>query len=262
MDHPQVRRRRPARRAAALGGVVTAAAVTLSAFAPAASADPVDVKYGGCVSTDPAVAAAPADYTTTVTLTPQGTGFQVGKAITITWHYSISTAPPPTGIPIPHAATAKAKILIGGAATTTVTTGSSALFPPAPVAAGKTFQIPDMTATFTPQAAGTYTLTPGDNEQDPIVPGLVITCKASGAKTAATITVAAGSGGSTSSSTATSGSGTTSTSPATPGSSTSTLSTLPHTGFDGRWMFGVAGLAAVLGGGGLAAGRRRRGSHG
>ena len=262
MDHPEARRRRSTRRVTALGGAVAAAVVTLAAFAPTASADPVEVKYGGCVSTDPAVAAAPADYTTTVTLTPQGTSFQVGKAITITWHYSISTAPGPTGIPIPNAASAKAKILIGGAATTTVTTGSSALFPPAPVAAGKTFQIPDMTATFTPRAAGTYTLTPGDNEQDPIVPGLVITCKASGAKTAATITVAAGSAGG--GSTSTTGTGT-STSPATSAAATtttSTISTLPHTGFDGRWLAGAAGLAAVLGGGGLAATRRRRGSHG
>lgn len=250
--HPEFRSRRLTWRATAVAGAVTATAVALAASAPTASADSTDVKYGGCTSSNTAVAAPPPDYTTTVTLTPQGGGYQAGKPIKITWRYSESTAPPPVGIPAANVATAKGTILIGGAATGTVTTAASATFPPAPVPVGGKFQIPDMTATFTPKAAGTYTLTPGDNEQDASLGTLsiVITCKASGAKVAATITVAAG----------TPGSGDSPSSPAT--TSTSTLSTLPHTGFDGRWMIGAAGLAAVLGGAGLAATRRRRGSHG
>ncbi|NUR60451.1 MAG: LPXTG cell wall anchor domain-containing protein [Catenulispora sp.] len=264
MDHSALRSRRPAWRATVLAGAFTAATVALAASAPTASADSTDVKYGGCSSSDTAVAAAPPDYTTTVTLTPQGSGYQAGKPIKITWHYSESTAPPPVGIPAAKVATAKGAILIGGAATDTVTTDFSAAFPPAAVPVGGKFQIPDLTATFTPKAAGTYTLTPGDNEQDANLGTLsiVIKCKASGAKAAATITVAAGTPGSgdTSSSSATTGSSTTSPGSAT--TSTSTLSTLPHTGFDGRWMIGAAGLAAVLGGGGLAVTRRRRGSHG
>src|SRR5690349_1181076 len=100
MDHPEDRRRRLTWRATVLGGAVTASAVALAAFAPAAGADQVDVKSGGCTSNNPALAAAPPDYTTQVTLTPQGSGFQAGKPIKITWHYSISTAPGPTGIPL------------------------------------------------------------------------------------------------------------------------------------------------------------------
>ncbi|NUR32094.1 MAG: LPXTG cell wall anchor domain-containing protein [Catenulispora sp.] len=258
--HPARRSRRLIRRAAGLAG---AAAVTLAAFAPSASAAQVDVKYGGCTSNNPGVAAPPPDYTTKVTLTPQGSDFKTGQAIKITWHYSTSTAPGPVGIPLANVATAKAAILVGGAATSTITTGDSAKFPPSSVPAGGTFQIPDMTATFTPTAAGTYTLTPGDNEQDVAQFGVVVKCKASGATAAATITVAAGSPGSgtTSSSSATSGSSTT-TATAAATTSTSTLSTLPHTGFDGRWLFGGVGLAAVLGGAGILATRRRPGSHG
>jgi LPXTG-motif cell wall-anchored protein len=239
-------------------------AVALAASAPSASAAPADVKYGGCTSSNPALAPAPPDYTTKVTLTPQGTDFKAGQAVKITWHYSTSTAPGPVGIPVANVATAKAKIVITGAVASTVTTADSAHFPPSPVAVGGTFQIPDMTATFTPAAAGTYTLTPGDNEQDVAQFGVVVNCKASGATAAATITVAAGSpgGGPTSSSTATSGGSTTSSTTAAPTSGTSTLSTLPHTGFDGRWLFGGVGLAAVLGGAGILATRRRGGSHG
>ncbi|NUP48297.1 MAG: LPXTG cell wall anchor domain-containing protein [Catenulispora sp.] len=266
---PHDRRRRLTWRATAFAGAVTASAVAAAAFAPTAGADSTQVKYGSCTSSNPALAAAPPDYTTQVTLSPQGSGFKAGQAIKITWHYSISTAPGPVGIPAANVASAKAQILVGGAATTTISTGDSAKFPPAPVSAGQTFQIPDMTATFTPSAAGTYTLTPGDNEQDVPQFNVVVKCKASGAKAAATITVAAGTPGSgdTSSSSATSAassssSGATATSTGSATSSTSTLSTLPHTGFDGRWLFGVAGLAAVLGGGGLAVTRRRRGSHG
>ncbi|GAA1975865.1 LPXTG cell wall anchor domain-containing protein [Catenulispora subtropica] len=261
MEHsglPAVRSRRLTWRATVLGGAVTAAAVAIAAFAPSASAAQVDVKYGGCTSSNPGLAAAPPDYTTKVTLTPQGSDFKTGQAIRITWHYSTSTAPGPVGIPVANVATAKAKILVAGAASSTITTADSAKFPPSPVAAGGTFQIPDMTATFTPTAAGTYTLTPGDNEQDVAQFGVVVNCKASGATAAATITVAAGTGGTTSTSTATSAT----TTAATATTSTSTLSTLPHTGFDGRWLFGGAGLAAVLGGAGIAATRRRRGSHG
>ncbi|MFD0639412.1 hypothetical protein ACFQ9X_55365 [Catenulispora yoronensis] len=218
-------------------------AVTIAASAPAASADPVDVGYGGCTSSNSALATPPPDYTTRVTLTPQGSGFQAGKPITITWHYSESTAPPPQGIPAKNVATAKGTILIGGAATSTVVTGASAAFPPDVVPVGGKFQIPDMTATFTPSTAGTYILTPGDNEQDANLGSLtlVIKCKASGAKTAATITVAAGAPGAASSSSATAATAATTT--------TSTLTTLPHTGFDGRWMAGAAGLAAVVGAG-------------
>jgi LPXTG-motif cell wall-anchored protein len=122
-----------------------------------------------------------------------------------------------------------------------------------------------MTATFTPTAAGTYKLTPGDNEQDIAQFNLVVACKASASGPAATITVAPASGGSgttapsssaptSSSAAAGAGSGSSSSSP--------TTGVLPHTGFDGRWLAGGAVLAAALGGTGLYATRRRRGTHG
>jgi LPXTG-motif cell wall-anchored protein len=301
MSAEQIFSKRAAWRATALGGAVTAAAVSLAVFAPTASAGTVSVGYGSCTSSNTQLTPPPPDYTSQVTLTPQGSSFQVGKAITITWHYSTSTAPAP-GIPLANVATAKAKIVIGGAGSSTISTGSSANFPPAPVATGGTFQIPDMTATFTPTAAGKYTLTPGDNEQDIAQFGLVVACKASASGPAATITVAPASGGGSSSSspstsghsssssrsssasssksssgssgssgtsasstsaTGTEGSSTAGGQGATAGStSSSTAGELPHTGFDGRWLFGGAVLAAVLGGGGLYATRRRPGSHG
>jgi hypothetical protein len=252
MERPQTRARPLTWRLGAVAGAATATAVALAAFAPTASADPVSVGYGSCQSNKPSLAPAPPDYTTTVTLKPQGSSFQAGKPITITWHYSTSTAPGPVGIPAANVATAQAKIVIGGAASSSVTAGPSSVFPPAPVKAGDTFQIPDMTATFTPTAAGTYTLTPGDNEQDVSAFGVVVTCKATAPGPAATITVAAASGA-----------GTTAPSTTTPAASTSsaTSGVLPHTGFDGRRLFGGAALAAVLGGTGLYATRRRRGSH-
>ena len=166
MDRHQEHIKRVTWRVTAIGGAVTVAAAALAVFAPTASAGTTSVGYGSCTSSNPSLSAPPPDYTSQVTLTPQGSSFQVGKAISITWHYSISTAPGPLGIPVANVATAKAKIVVSGAASSTISTGSSANFPSAPVAAGKTFQIPDMTATFTPTAAGTYKLTPGDNEQD------------------------------------------------------------------------------------------------
>ena len=281
--------RRVTRRVAGIGGAVTVAAAALAVFAPAADAGTTSVSYTACTSSNPQLSAPPPNYTSQVTLTPQGSSFQVGKAISITWHYSISTAPGPVGIPVANVATAKAKILISGAASSTVTTGSSANFPPAPVAAGGTFQIPDMTATFTPTAAGTYKLTPGDNEQDITQFSLVVACKGAASGPAATITVAPASGGgggtssssskpsSSGSSSASGGSSTSSTGAggstgstgtgtdtgtgSGTGSSSSTTGVLPHTGFDGRWLAGGAVLAAVLGGTGLYATRRRRGSH-
>jgi hypothetical protein len=286
MDRQQEHTKRVTGRVAAVGGAVAVAAAALAVFAPSASAGTTSVGYGSCTSSNPALSAPPPNYTSQVTLTPQGSSFQVGKAITLTWHYSISTAPGPVGIPVANVATAKAKIVIGGAASTTISTGSSALFPPAPVSPGKTFQIPNMTATFTPKAAGTYTFTPGDNEQDIAQFGLVVGCKAAASGPAATITVAPASGGgggtsssspstsssshsTTSSSSSTSSSGSSgssgsSSSSGAGGSSSSSSSTgvLPHTGFDGRWLAGGAVLAAVLGGTSLYATRRRHGSHG
>lgn len=257
---------RRSKRVTALGGAV---AVVVVALAPTAGAGTASVGYGSCTSSNPSLSAPPPDYTSQVTLTPQGSSFQVGRAIKITWHYSISTAPGPLGIPVANVATAKAKIVISGAASSTISTGSSANFPSAPVAAGKTFQIPDMTATFTPTAAGTYKLTPGDNEQDIAQFGLVVACKATASGPAATITVAAasgasGGGGGTSPSSGASSStgGSPSTSAGGSTSSSSTTGELPHTGFDGRWLAGGAVLAAVLGGTGLYATRRRHGSHG
>lgn len=259
-------------RVAAVGGAAALAAAALTVFAPAAGAGTASVGYGSCTSSNPALAAPPPNYTSQVTLTPQGSSFQAGKAIKITWHYSISTAPGPVGIPVAKVATAKAKIVIAGAASSTVTTGSSANFPPEPVTPGKTFQIPDMTATFTPSAAGTYTLTPGDNEQDVAQFGVVVKCKASASGPAATITVgpASGGGGATSTTSAPSTSAPSTSAPSTSapstsaGSSPSTSSTdgvLPHTGFDGRWLAGGVVLAAALGAGSLYATRRRRGTH-
>lgn len=251
------------KRISALGGAV---AVVVVALAPSAGADTTSVGYGSCTSSNPSLSAPPPDYTAEVTLTPQGSSFQVGKAIRITWHYSLSTAPGPVGIPVANVATAKAKIVITGAASSTISTGSSATFPPAQVNPGQTFQIPDMTATFTPTAAGTYKLTPGDNEQDIAQFGLVVACKASASGPAATITVTAasgGSGGASSTGTSTStGAASSSTSAGGSTSSSSTTGELPHTGFDGRWLAGGAVLAAMLGGTGLYATRRRHGSHG
>jgi hypothetical protein len=254
MDRPYRRAKRLTWRVTALGSALTAATLTLATFAPTASADPVNVGYGSCKSNNPTLAPAPPDYTSKVTLTPQGSSFQAGKPITITWHYSTSTAPGPVGIPVANVATAKAQIVIGGAASSSTTAGPSGVFPPAPVKAGDTFQIPDMTATFTPTVAGTYTLTPGDNEQDVAQFNVVVTCKATAPGPAATITVAAGSGGGTT----TSATSSASSNP----SSSSSAGVLPHTGFDGRLLFGGAALAAVLGGTSLYATRRRRGSHG
>ena len=289
MDRQHEHSKRFAARVTAVAGAVTVTAAALAVFAPNASAGTTSVGYGSCTSSKPTLSAPPPDYTSQVTLTPQGSSFQAGKPITITWHYSISTAPGPVGIPVADVATAKAKIVIGGAASSTITTGSSALFPPAPVSPGSTFQIPDMTATFTPKAAGTYTFTPGDNEQDIAQFGLVVACKATASHAAATITVAPASGGgggtspssspskpsssSTSSSGSTSGSsstssagssGSSSSSAAGGGSSSSSSNTgeLPHTGFDGRWLAGGAVLAAALGGASLFATRKRRGTHG
>lgn len=249
---------RRSKRVTALGGAV---AVVVVVLAPTAGAGTANVGYGSCTSSNPSLSAPPPDYTSQVTLTPQGSTFQVGRAISITWHYSVSTAPGPLGIPVANVATAKAKIVISGAASSTISTGSSATFPPAQVAAGKTFQIPDMTATFTPAAAGTYKLTPGDNEQDIAQFGLVVACKAAASGPAATITVVPASGGSGGTpSTSAVSSSTSAGGGSTAGSSTA--GELPHTGFDGRWLAGGAILAAVLGGTGLYATRRRHGSHG
>lgn len=263
-DQPD-RTRRVTSRVAAVAGAVTVTAAALGVFAPAAGAGTANVGYGNCVSSKPDIAKAPPDYRTQVTLTPQGSSFQAGRPITITWHYSISTAPGPVGIPAANVATAKAKIVVSGAAGSTISTGSSANFPPAPVSVGQTFQIPDMTATFTPPAAGTYQLTPGDNEQDVAAFGVVVTCKAAASGPAATITVGAASGGgatSASSSAATSASSSAAQSAGGSASSSSSGGTLPHTGFDGRWLAGGVVLAAGLGGASLFATRRRRGSHG
>jgi LPXTG-motif cell wall-anchored protein len=206
----------------------------------------MSVNYQNCATTV-AIAAAPANYTSTVTLTPSATTVAAGQSVTLTWHYSISTAPPGTGIPIPNAAVAKAKILVGGAASSTITAGPSAAFPPAIVAPGAQFQIPDFTAKFTPTVPGTYTFTPGDNEEDISSVSAVITCTASGASSAATITVTAATGGGSPSSSA----------PSSPATSSSSSGVLPHTGFDGVELFGAAVAAAVLGGAGLLATRRR-----
>jgi len=174
-------------RAAALAGTLAVALATATALAPVAAAGTTTVTFGSCTSNNPALAAPPPDYSSQVTLTPSAGTVAVGSPVTITWHYSLSTAPAP-GIPIANAATAKAQIVVGGAASTTIATGSSASFPPAPVPTGGTFQIPDFTATFTPTAAGTYTFTPGNNEQDVAQFGVVIQCTASGASAAATVT--------------------------------------------------------------------------
>ena|GEM_PF-2308517 len=174
-------------RAAALAGTLAVALATATALAPVAAAGTTTVTFGSCTSNNPALAAPPPDYSSQVTLTPSASTVAVGSPVTITWHYSLSTAPAP-GIPIANAATAKAQIVVGGAAGSTIATGSSAAFPPAPVATGGTFQIPDFTATFTPTVAGTYTFTPGNNEQDVSAFGIVIQCTASGASAAATIT--------------------------------------------------------------------------
>ncbi|MEY9863712.1 hypothetical protein ABH935_009365 [Catenulispora sp. GAS73] len=253
--------KRVTERVAAVGGAVTVAVAALAVFAPSASADTVDVGYGSCTSSNSALSAPPPNYTSQVTLKTQSSSFQVGKPITITWHYSISTAPGPLGIPIANVATAKAEIVVGGAASSSITAGPSATFPSAVVPAGKTFQIPDMTATFTAKAPGTYTFTPGDNEQDIAQPPLTIGCKASAPGAALTITVtpATGGGASSSSSPSTTSTGS---SAATGSSSTSSTGVLPHTGFDGRWLAGGVVLAAALGGTSLYATRRRRGSHG
>ncbi|MBS2532252.1 hypothetical protein KGQ20_05655 [Catenulispora sp. NF23] len=171
----------------ALAGTLAVALATVTALAPAASAGTTTVDFGSCTSSNPALAAPPPDYSSQVTLTPSAASVAVGSPVTITWHYSLSTAPSP-GIPIADAATAKAAIVVGGAASTTLSAGPSAAFPPAPVATGGTFQIPDFTATFTPTTAGTYTFTPGNNEQDVAQFGIVIQCAASGASAAATVT--------------------------------------------------------------------------
>ena len=246
-------------RVGALGGAVALTAAALAVFAPTASAGSgtATVAYGGCTSNNPSLAVPPPDYSTQVTLSTPDTAFQAGKPITITWHYSISTAPGPAGIPAANVATAKAKIVITGAASSTITTGPSANFPPAPVLVGKTFQIPDMAATFTPSVAGTYKLTPGDNEQDVAQFGIVVGCKASASGPAETIMVGAASGGAASSTSAR-----TSASSSAATSSSSSAGILPHTGFDGRWLAGLVVLAAGIGGASLFATRRRRGSHG
>ena len=279
MNRQQEHTKRVAGRVTAVGGALAVAAVTVAVFAPSASAGTTSVGYGSCTSSNPALSPPPPNYTSQVTLTPEGSSFQVGKAITIKWHYSLSTAPAP-GIPLANVATAKAKIVISGAAGSTISTGSSATFPAAPVAVGGTFQIPDMTATFTPTAAGTYKLTPGDNEQDIAQFNLVVACKAAASGAAATITVApasSGGGGTTSSSPSTSrssGSGASGGSAASSSSSTSSAAgagssssgssggDLPHTGFDGRWLAGGAVLAAALGALSLYGTRKRHGSHG
>ena len=179
-------RTRPGR-AIALAGTLAVALATATALAPIAEAGTTTVNFGSCTSSNPALAAPPPNYSSQVTLTPSASSVAVGSPVTITWHYSLSTAPSP-GIPIANAATAKAQILVGGAASSTLTAGPSAAFPPAPVATGGTFQIPDFTATFTPTTAGTYTFTPGNNEQDVAQFGIVIQCTASGASAAATVT--------------------------------------------------------------------------
>ncbi|NUR60450.1 MAG: hypothetical protein HOV87_17585 [Catenulispora sp.] len=166
---------------------------TVSALAPAASAGTTTVNFTACTSNNPALAAPPPDYSSQVTLTTSSSTVSVGSPVTITWHYSLSTAPSP-GIPIANAATAKAKIVVGGAGSGTIDTGSSPTFPSAPVPTGGTFQIPDFTATFTPTATGTYTFTPGNNEQDVPQFGVVIQCTASGAGVAASITATNASG--------------------------------------------------------------------
>ncbi|WP_194915597.1 hypothetical protein [Catenulispora rubra] len=257
-------RKRVTGRVAAVGGAVTVVAAALTVFAPSASADTVSVGYGSCTSSNSALSAPPPNYTSQVTLKTQSSSFQVGKPITLTWHYSISTAPGPAGIPIANVATAKAKIVVGGAASSTITAGPSATFPSAVVLPGKTFQIPDMTATFTAKAPGTYTFTPGDNEQDIAVPALVVGCTAAAAGSALSITVTPATGGDTasSSSSPSTTSAASSSSAASDSSSTSSTGVLPHTGFDGRWLAGAVVLAAALGGTSLYATRRRRGSHG
>jgi hypothetical protein len=183
-----VRHRSISRRATVLSGTLAAALATATALAPVASAGTTPVNYTGCTSNNPVLAAPPADYGSQVTLTTSASTVSVGSPVTITWHYSLSTAPAPTGIPIANAATAKAKIVVGGAGGSTIDTASSAAFPPAPVPAGGTFQIPDFTATFTPTSTGTYTFTPGNNEQDVAQFGVVIQCTASGAGVAASVT--------------------------------------------------------------------------
>ena len=264
MGRQHVPRKRVTERVAAVGGAVTVAAAALAVFAPSAGADAVSVGYGSCTSSNAALSAPPPNYTSQVTLGTQSSSFQVGKPITITWHYSISTAPGPLGIPIANVATAKAAILVGGAASSSITAGPSGTFPSAVVLAGHTFQIPDMTATFTAKAPGTYTFTPGDNEQDIATPPLTIKCTASGARTALTVTVTPATGGDTasSSSSPSTTSAASSSSAASDTSSTSSTGDLPHTGFDGRWLAGGVVLAAALGGGSLYATRRRRGNHG
>lgn len=242
-------RRRAVFRAGARLAAAAAGTLALGAAGPAAAAaSAVSVGYGSCTSNNTALAPAPPDYTAQVTLTPSATTVSAGTKVTITWHQAESTTP--QAIPVADAASEQAKIVVGGAASRTITAGPSPKFPSAPVAAGGTFQIPDFSASFTPTAPGTYTFSPGDNEEDAIA-NVVITCKAKTTQVAATVTVTASTSGGAAG--GTTGGGTTATTTAT--------GVLPHTGFDGRLLAGGAVAAGVLGAAGLFATRRRRGDH-
>jgi len=249
MIHTRERRRAVFRAGASLAAATAGVLALAVAVPPAALAAAVSVGYGSCTSNNPALAPAPPDYTAQVTLTPSATTVSAGTRVTITWHQGESTTP--QAIPVADAASEKAKILVGGAVTQTLTAGPSPKFPSAPVAVGGRFQIPDFSASFTPSTPGTYTFKPGDNEEDAIA-DVVITCKAKTSAVAASITVtASASGGASGGSTG-----------ATAGATTSTATgVLPHTGFDGRTLVGGAVAAGVLGVAGLAATRRRRGSR-
>lgn len=255
MIHPR-ERRRAVLRAGASPAAATAATLALAVAVPApALAAAVSVGYGSCASNNTALAPAPPDYTAQVTLTPSATTVTVGTRVTITWHQAESTTP--QAIPVADAASEKAAIVVGGAASQRLTAGPSPKFPSAPVAVGGTFQIPDFSATFTPSTPGTYTFTPGDNEEDAIA-DVVITCKAKTTAVAATITVTAAAGGTAGATGGTSGGATTGTTATTGSTATGVL---PHTGFDGRYLAGGAVAAGLLGGAGLFATRRRRGGH-
>ncbi|MFE3325050.1 beta-xylosidase [Streptomyces sp. NPDC059176] len=147
--------------AAALG--VTALAVTGSGFltAPALAAASQVVDFATHCVPPPIAGIPPIDGTTTAEITVDEPAPKVGDTVTVTYTVTKPAAGNPVDIALPaDIMTPTGKVTLGGAQTGGVTVTGPKKNPPVP---GKgTFPAFSMTGTFTVDAPGSITLSPGD----------------------------------------------------------------------------------------------------
>jgi hypothetical protein len=149
--------------------VATAATVALAgtaglvAFAPSASAAPVDYR-AHCTNQFLPAGIADADIQMDIQVTPQKATYAVGDKVTVTWHWVKNSVVPvntPLGIHVKeNTALPKGVVLLTGAQTSTVAVEGPRVNPDA--APGEVLKLSDMTAELTLAKAGDLNLAPGN----------------------------------------------------------------------------------------------------